>query len=118
MKFIHKIDWNKVSNDLITVTNTNKGTKYYPIFDAHLLKPKTREIEYLGEFGKDRILKECNEKNIRIGELMGWSKDYQNNIDDNNANIDGFISQSYRLCAKWIIGRIMGVDSFKISKFI
>jgi len=118
MKYIDKINWSKVEDKLIAVTNTNKGTKYSPIFDAHILDPKTKKINYLGAFGKERILKEANDRNIRIGELMGWSKDYHNNIDDNIANIDGFMAQSYKLCAKWIIGRIMGLKSIKISELV
>lgn len=118
MKYINKINWEKVDTKLIAVTNTNKGTKYSPSFDAHLLNPKTKEIKYLGTFDKERILKEANDRNIRIGEFMGWSKDYHNNIEDNNANIEGFMAQSYKLCAKWIIGRIMGLKSIKISELV
>lgn len=49
---------------------------------------------------------------------MGYSIDFDNIVDENHHLIDGFIGSEYQKNAKWVIGRIMGIPSFKISKFV
>ena len=118
MKYINKIDWSKVEKEIILVTNTNLGSKYSPIFEAHKVNPNGKKVIELGLFDKNRILKICNDKNILISGCLGWSMDWNTIQEDNNQNIDGFMAQNYKNVAKWFIGRIMGFESFKISKFV
>jgi len=111
MKYIDNINWEKVSEKMIAVTNTNLGTRDNPKLECHLLDPKTQLIESLGIFDKERILTECNVKGINIGELVGWES-------SNEDVIDGFMAQKFMNVAKWFIGRILNTTSVKISKLI
>ena len=56
MKYIDKIDWNKLDAETVVVTKTDMGEKYSPMFEAHKCNPFTKTIESLGLFDKSRLM--------------------------------------------------------------
>ena len=56
MKYIDKIDWSKLDTETIVVTKTDRGTKYNPMFEAHLCNPFNKTIESLGFFDKSKLI--------------------------------------------------------------
>jgi hypothetical protein len=84
MKYINKLDWNKVdtyrttSQKIIAFTSTNEGTKENPIYNAHILN-SDNTITPMGIIDIERIISMGETYNKELPQYFGIS-DYNNGV--------------------------------------